>query len=448
LLKDQLSDIDALDADGSRGYVADPTYIRTMMLCGNNNSHNAISAASLLQRECQVPPGQAEEGPWGIQGIWKIRKALLTATTTDAAHTHVCTQNNNGTSLPLQNSSSSSSPRVLCLVYTHSNRHETVLRSIVETWAPACDGFLAISNQTNVTFGAVHVLHPGAESYKNMWLKIRSAWLYVSKHYLHQYDWFHIGGDDHYLIPQHLKLLASTLPLREPVYMGASMTTQRPIHRFCGGGAGYTMNSAALRLLSLSLTEFQSNLTASAEDRLIGLLFSRSFHNVQCRNTNDHYNEVRYHHLDINFHASLVPGRSVPWNWRALEQLHNISTFQRGLQQISNTSISFHLSAAMIDSASPDRGMRRYHALLFGACGPTVDQQMQDIFNYTHDEIKERIVPGFRKNKYIWAKTKDRCAEAVTSRNQDMEDGYVARKLCAHHFRSSNKTAETAASVS
>ena len=63
--------------------------------------------------------------------------------------------------------------RVLCMVYTHSNRHEQ-LRAIVETWGSRCDGFMAASNLTDPSLGAVDLWHEGPEMYDNMWLKVRS----------------------------------------------------------------------------------------------------------------------------------------------------------------------------------------------------------------------------------------------------------------------------------
>ena len=60
------------------------------------------------------------------------------------------------------------------MVYTHSNRHDGQLRALTETWAKHCDGFLAASNLTDKSLGAVDLWHEGPEIYNNMWLKIRS----------------------------------------------------------------------------------------------------------------------------------------------------------------------------------------------------------------------------------------------------------------------------------
>lgn len=63
--------------------------------------------------------------------------------------------------------------KIFCMVYTHSNRHDQ-LRSIAETWGPKCDGFMAASNLTDPSIGAVNLWHEGPEMYGNMWLKVRS----------------------------------------------------------------------------------------------------------------------------------------------------------------------------------------------------------------------------------------------------------------------------------
>jgi len=56
------------------------------------------------------------------------------------------------------------------------------------------------SNLTDPALGTVNILHEGPETYNNIWQKVRSMWSYVYDHYYEKYDWFHIGGDDLYLV--------------------------------------------------------------------------------------------------------------------------------------------------------------------------------------------------------------------------------------------------------
>lgn len=108
--------------------------------------------------------------------------------------------------------------KLLCIVYTtaqntsHPRRTTTTtttghdrIQRIRETWGSHCDGFFAASTRTDPAVDAVHIPHAGPETYDNIWQKVRSIWSYVYDHYYHDYDWFHIGGDDLYLIVNNLR---------------------------------------------------------------------------------------------------------------------------------------------------------------------------------------------------------------------------------------------------
>ena len=98
-----------------------------------------------------------------------------------------------------------SKPRILCMVYTYEGTHATNLQAVVDTWASQCDGFLAASNVTDPSLGAVDINFPGPESYTNMWNKVQAMRKYAYKHYLNEYDYFHICGDDTYVIPDNFR---------------------------------------------------------------------------------------------------------------------------------------------------------------------------------------------------------------------------------------------------
>jgi hypothetical protein len=140
----------ALDAHGQPGYVHDPTALRRLHAPSLNRSLS----------HCET------EGPW----FEATRRALSKVV---VAPPHPATRDR--------------PPRVLCMVYTHSNRHAQI-RAIAETWGPHCDGFMAASNHTDPTLGTVHLLHEGPEMYQNMWLKVRAMWEYAFQHYRDDYD--------------------------------------------------------------------------------------------------------------------------------------------------------------------------------------------------------------------------------------------------------------------
>jgi hypothetical protein len=123
---------------------------------------------------------------------------------------------------------------------------------------------------------------------------------------------------------------------------------------------------------------------ASDEDVRIAQCFD--IIGLKCRDTNDIAGEVRYHHLDVHFHSAWVPSRPALWHWEKLEYFHNITGSQKQLAQISNTSVSFHLDKSTIRSLSRDRGIRRYHAILYGLCGADFQERVRQAATCTTNE--------------------------------------------------------------
>jgi glycoprotein-N-acetylgalactosamine 3-beta-galactosyltransferase len=277
------------------------------------------------------------------------------------------------------------------MVYTHSNRHD-VLKYITQTYATQCDGFFAASNRTDPTIGAWALPHPGPESYENMWNKVQHMWLYVYQHFIMDFDLFHIGGDDMYVIPDNLRRLAASQyeydssqqqqqqkKPQPPMYLGASIpNSKNPKRRYCGGGAGYTLNRRAVAVL---VQRFRSGecpaVMASDEDVRIGRCLEDA--GIKCQDTNDRppQMEVRYHHLDAQFHSAWIPSRPALWLWEKLQYFHNIRGNQTQLAQISNTTTTFHLDKGIVRSYSRDRGIRRYHAILYQYCGTEFQKQVE-----------------------------------------------------------------------
>jgi hypothetical protein len=54
--------------------------------------------------------------------------------------------------------------KLLCVVYTHSNRGRAI-RAVTETWGWRCDGFFAASNLTDPSIGSIDLPHKGPETY-------------------------------------------------------------------------------------------------------------------------------------------------------------------------------------------------------------------------------------------------------------------------------------------
>ena len=255
------------------------------------------------------------------------------------------------------------------MVYT-SRRDR--LQSVAETWGPKCDGFLAAAPFSDPSLGALNLRHVGPETYDNMWAKIRSMWEYAYDHYRNDFDYFHIGGDDHYVVVENLQTMVGnwkdiTWDENEPLFLGGSMADfPRVKRRYCGGGSGYTLNRVALKLLIEELWYEPycfPFFRTSQEDRMMGNCFRNR--QIECRDTNDERNETRYHPWDAQVHASWTSKVEANWWPHVLESHHGIAQKER-MGQISSSSVSFHLKPA--DPSQPAPDMRRYHALIYDLC--------------------------------------------------------------------------------
>ena len=103
--------------------------------------------------------------------------------------------------------------KLFCLVYTTEKGHDNLPR-IRETWGQKCDGFMVGSTKTDPSLDTVEIPHEGPEEYDNIWQKVRSMWSYIYDNYYDKYDWFHIGGDDYYLLVENLKLYLESEEIR------------------------------------------------------------------------------------------------------------------------------------------------------------------------------------------------------------------------------------------
>eukprot|EP01036_Dinobryon_divergens_P028475 gene28475-37425_t len=144
--------------------------------------------------------------------------------------------------------------RLFCGIYTMEKNHDTNVKATKLTWAKKCDGFIAFSTKKDPTIPSVNITHEGEESYDNMWQKSRSIWKYIAKHYLDSFDYFLLGGDDMFYIIENLRAYLNSQEIqnlrneRNGLYIGRIFQPPNQIV-FNSGGAGYTLDTKALKLL-------------------------------------------------------------------------------------------------------------------------------------------------------------------------------------------------------
>jgi glycoprotein-N-acetylgalactosamine 3-beta-galactosyltransferase len=330
---------------------------------------------------CRIPPAQGPEGRMGFQALTKI-------------------QLSKGAS-----SASSTSRRILCIVLTDSTQHETVLQAAMDTYAPLCDGFLAASNQTDVARGAIDLGDASKE-----WERLQRVWNYVREHdrYRNDFDAFHFGGDGMYVIPENLRTMLSHYDQfstnshqkqQQPMYLGGAVVPSRktPSVRYCGGGAGYTLNRAALDLAP-RLSECPQNTQSLPVDQQLAQCLGQVA-NLQCGKTADSTSALRYLEFGLDYQAQWSKSVKGPIKSKPLAEHHGIY-MRQGLGSIAADAVSFHLVGGTepLAAFTVAETMRRVHAILRGHCKsqwdqPTTALDAQGNPGYVHDPTHLRKHP-------------------------------------------------------
>eukprot|EP00522_Entomoneis_paludosa_P001980 CAMPEP_0172472210 /NCGR_PEP_ID=MMETSP1065-20121228/68219_1 /TAXON_ID=265537 /ORGANISM="Amphiprora paludosa, Strain CCMP125" /LENGTH=407 /DNA_ID=CAMNT_0013230341 /DNA_START=301 /DNA_END=1524 /DNA_ORIENTATION=+ len=360
----------AKSENGQLGYVHDPQWHRTHprpFRIDSKEEYDSVCAR----------PGQGCEGPEGYQGLSQIEIAF----------------SQNGTSMQQHNSLEQRPIRVFCAVYTFHKRVEST-NAILETWGKRCDGLLFASTVSNVTTMHVHMPHQSRfeGAYKGMWQKVRAILSYLYDNFLkdHDYDYYHLCGDDTFLIIENLKafLVSPSVTRHEqeenkPLFSGFWMHSPHWKENkkypddfyYLGGGSGYTLGRSALQqFVEKAIPICRPNKEAPQEDLLVSWCF-KDILNVSGFDTRDASGAHRYHQLPVDRYM-LFPhkkkfGISTFLFKSAMEFMQKEHGFPLlwGSDYLSNSSISFHMLKSPFD-------LKRYEVLLYG------DGEAQKACNY------------------------------------------------------------------
>lgn len=193
---------------------------------------------------------------------------------------------------------------------------------------------MVASNKTDVSIGTVNILHEGAEEYNNIWQKVRSMWSYIYDNYYEKYDWFHIGGDDLYLIVENLRYYVESEEIKTaanggiylptgmeteqvPLFLGRRFAYQGDMDEiFNSGGSGYTMNKAALKLLVVDgFANYFQHMKTFSEDTMVARVFKK--YNVFPYETKDKNGGERYMPFLPGHHYGYRLPKSSDTDWYA-----------------------------------------------------------------------------------------------------------------------------------
>jgi glycoprotein-N-acetylgalactosamine 3-beta-galactosyltransferase len=176
------------------------------------------------------------------------------------------------------------------------SNHATNIRAIRETWAPGCDGFLAFSTKSDPRIPAISLPHEGTEEYNNMWQKVRSIWSFVGEHYKSDFDWFYIGGEDLFVIPQNLKNYLGTFDPSETHFLGRRFKGGGDGTYFNSGGSGYALSRASLQCLMENFDHqaCSPDRHTAMEDVMIAQCLKKAC-NISISDTRDEQMRERFH---------------------------------------------------------------------------------------------------------------------------------------------------------
>lgn len=239
-------------------------------------------------------------------------------------------------------------PKVMCLVYTMANAHANRIRAMRETWAGGCDGFLAFSTESDPRLPAISLEHEGPEEYGNMWQKIRSMWKFVGTHYLDDYDWFFIGGDDLFVLPHNLKTYLASLthkdgtdPKSKEYFVGRRFNSGGHDY-FNSGGAGYALSQATLRIFFANMDDDQhcsAGRRTSMEDVMIARCLN--YLGIHFTDTRDVKGRERFHPFAPGTHLEWKPPKDgEPTDW--YEEYNREWGILQGKDCCAPDSVSFH----------------------------------------------------------------------------------------------------------
>ncbi|KAL9181519.1 hypothetical protein ACHAXT_010324 [Thalassiosira profunda] len=343
-------------------WVPDVTMIRKMLVHGKDRDGNAFPPP-LSEELCEnigVQGGKADDINKDCVQEASIRSlgALNSPTVTIDPSNHYGAKPSDAGSIEVP------APKLMCLVYTMADAHANRIRGMRETWAGGCDGFLAFSTESDPRLPTISLTHEGPESYNNMWQKVRSIWKFVGTHYLDDYDWFFIGGDDLFVLPHNLKTYLASLahkdgtdPKTKEYFVGRRFYSGGNDY-FNSGGAGYSLSQATLRKF-LAVMEDAKHCSAEARTSMEDVMIARCLNHlgISFTDTRDAKGRERFHPFAPGSHLHWKPpgpGKERDW----YEDYNKEWGILLGKDCCAPDSVSFHY----IKKASTARHMQ---ALLY-----------------------------------------------------------------------------------
>lgn len=140
--------------------------------------------------------------------------------------------------------------RIFCAIKTFGANLLTRAWTVHKTWAQRCDGhvFLAARNESRTTNSSLPVLtiDDVADNYRDLSVKVFHGLNQIIKQpQPYKFDWLFVADDDTFAIMEHLRSIL--FHTSEAVALGHLFVPKKSNATHFSGGAGYVINTAALR---------------------------------------------------------------------------------------------------------------------------------------------------------------------------------------------------------
>ena len=312
-----------------RGYVHDPKFLI-------KNPVNFQIPDNERKYLCE-PPGKGTELAEGASNLQKIREYIAM-------------------------SKESRNVTLFCSVYTHSEAVNHT-NAIKETWGNKCDGLLFASDISDLKTGHMHLPSKSkfGFTYHGMVQRTRTILAYLYDNFLDDYDYFHISGDDAFLIVENLKEFLASEKVKDwdkvsDQYMIAGFWmhwgAMKEGYFYLGGGSGYTLSKKAWKaFVEGPLQTCNVKYNSSEQD----VWFTKCARILTKNNfiyTRDASGAHRYHQMPVQLHATYPKIKFDNYEkdyiaYLVNESLHYLrSNFMNLLvymgDYISKSSIAFH----------------------------------------------------------------------------------------------------------
>lgn len=228
------------------------------------------------------------------------------------------------------------------------------------------------SDNSNLETGHMHLPSnsPAGFTYKGMVQRTRTILSYLYDNFLDDFDFFHISGDDAYLIVENLKEFLASDKVKEwdnaqGKYAFSGFVYQHHRHRdrdYLAGGSGYTMSKKMLKAFVEGPLETCDPMRTGSQEDITTSECAQKLTEQYFVDSRDTVGAHRYHQCPVQEHATF-PTRKWGLGTRLLQKslIHQQKKYGYPVvykdAYISNSSVAFHrLSAAEL---------RRYEIALY-----------------------------------------------------------------------------------